>query len=144
MLFLELHGVKCTVWTILTQQLFVLTGLNDFPVFQNDNQIRIAHRGKTMRNDDRGAFRHQFVERMLHDGFGNGVQRTGGFVKDQNGRIVQNGPCDRNALFLSAGQRNAVFADLGFEPVGQVADKLVSVRHLRRPTISSKLVSSFP
>ena len=44
-------------------------------------------------------------------GFGLGVHRGGRVVQDQDARILQQGAGNRHALFLSAGEGHAFFAD---------------------------------
>ncbi len=76
--------------------------LNDAAFGDNDDSIRMAHGGETVRNDERGSPVHQGFERLLDQAFALGIQRTGGFIKNQDGRVFQNRTRDGDALALSA------------------------------------------
>jgi len=60
-----------------------------------------------MRDANRGAADHQFLQGGLHGAFRFGVERTGGFVQHENRRVLLNGPGDGDALALAAGQHHA-------------------------------------
>lgn len=47
------------------------------------------------------------------------IQSGGGFVKDDELRILEEQSGDHEPLSLSAGQADAVFSDQGLEPPGQ-------------------------
>ena len=78
-----------------------------------------------MRDANRGAALHQFVERGLDGAFGFGVERAGGLVQNQNRRVVQDGAGDGDALALAAGKRDALFADDGVKAVRLLHDEIV-------------------
>ena len=58
------------------------------------------------------SLRH-LVERALDFALGAGVQRAGGFVQQQDGRILQDGAGDGDALLLAAGQFQPALAHHG-------------------------------
>ena len=62
-----------------------------------------------------------------------GVQRRGRLVEDQQGRVLEQRPGDRQTLALAAGKQHAILADLGVEALRQVVDELLGVGSLRRP-----------
>ena len=64
-----------------------------------------------MGNDEGGAVLHQSVQRFADLGFGFGIHGGGRVIEDQDARILQQGAGNRNTLFLSAGERDAFFAD---------------------------------
>ena len=51
------------------------------------------------------------VERFLDLALGLGVDRRRGFIKDQDRRVDQKGPRDRDPLALAAGERLPALAD---------------------------------
>jgi hypothetical protein len=71
-----------------------------------------------------GATFHHLFERGLHLGLGCGVEGAGGFVEDQDRRILQQRARDRHALTLAAGERAATFADAGLQTFGLVLDEI--------------------
>jgi hypothetical protein len=44
------------------------------------------------------------------------------FVEDEHTRALEDGAGDREALFLAAGEADAVLADLGVVGIGQILD----------------------
>ena len=98
---------------------------NDFSLIEHDNHVCVQNRRKPVRDANRRAAFHQFVERGLHGAFGFGVERAGGFVENENRRILQNGAGDGEALALAAGKRNAFFADDGVETFRFLGDEFV-------------------
>ena len=68
---------------------------------------------------------HGGVQRGLHHAFALGVQRAGGFVQQQQRRVLQDGAGDGNALLLPARQPHAALAQEGVVPLGQGHDEVV-------------------
>ena len=60
------------------------------------------------------------------------VDRAGGVVEDEHGRVDQQRPGDRHALALAARERVAAFADDGVVAVGEAHDELVGIGGLGR------------
>ena len=58
------------------------------------------------------------------------VQCAGRLVQQQDRRVLQQCPGDRQPLTLSAGELHAAVADHGGEAIGQRLDELAAVRHL--------------
>lgn len=69
----------------------------------------------------RGAF--QLVDGLGKALGGVGVEGAGGFVEDQELRALENSAGDGEALFLAAGEADAVFADDGVVAVGKRTKK---------------------
>ena len=105
--------------------------LRDDAVLKHDDHIGIAHGGKTVRDDDGRALLHEGVQRLLHRGFGDGVQCGGRFVQHQDTRILEDRAGDGDSLLLPAGEAYAVFADLGIVAFREFHDELVRIRHFR-------------
>ena len=87
---------------------------------------RCRRAGPVPHANSRAAF-HQFVQRGLHGAFGFGVERAGGFVEDENRRVLQNRAGDGEPLALAAGERHAFFADDGVKTVRLFHDEIVGV-----------------
>ena len=82
---------------------------------------------KPVRDDQGGAGRDQLVDGLLDMALGLGVQRRGGFVEDQDRRVLQQGAGDGQALPLAAGEQHAALADQGVEPLGQFLDEFPGI-----------------
>ena len=65
---------------------------------------------------------HEHVERVLHEAFALAVERAGGLVEDEDGRVFQDGAGDGDALALAAGEFHAALAD----------ERAVALRELSR------------
>src|SRR5437588_5409131 len=85
-----------------------------------------------MRDQEAGAALHQVSHRFHDYGRCFMIYGTGGFIKDQDGSVFEEGASERNALALSAGEANTPLADLCLVTCGQILDELVDVRCLRR------------
>ena len=80
-----------------------------------------------MRNDEGGPVAHQVGECLLHEPLGFGVERRGRFVEDEDRRVLEDRPRDRQPLPLPAGQALAAFADPRIVLLRQLDDELVRV-----------------
>ena len=85
-----------------------------------------------MGNNDAGAILHQLVEGVLHEPFALGIEAARCFVEDENGRIGEDGPGDRDALALTARELGSTVADERLVAVGETGDELVGIRLFRR------------
>ena len=67
----------------------------------------------------------ELFQRILHQPFALVVQRAGGLVQNQDGRVLQEHPGNGDALLLPAGQLHAPLAHIGVVAVGQLPDEVV-------------------
>jgi len=58
---------------------------------------------KRVGDHEGGPAFHQLLQGFLHQAFIFGIQRTGGFIQDQDSRVFQDRTGDGNTLPLSAG-----------------------------------------
>ena len=79
-----------------------------------------------------GAALREPLERELNLLLGFGVERGGGFVEEENGRVLEQGPGDGEALLLSAGKETALIADQGLVALWLRHDEVVRISRLRR------------
>src|SRR5439155_11565979 len=105
--------------------------LADFSVFQDENLVCAANGGETVRDDESSSAKHQVGERLLHEHLGLRIQFGGGFVQNENGRILQNRARNGDALPLAAAQARAAFANHGVIALRQLDDEIVRQRGLR-------------
>src|SRR5207244_3647858 len=93
---------------------------------------RIADRREPVGDDDRGPPAAKTPKRCEDDLFRYGVERRGGLVENQNGRVLDDRPRDAQALALAAREAAARFGDLRVVAFRQMRDELVRVRRARR------------
>src|SRR5208283_5553937 len=79
-------------------------GLHASAIREDQNAVHVAQSAETVGDDQAGAAGRQLVERLLHAAFAEGVERAGGFVEQQDGRVAQDGAGDSDALALAAGE----------------------------------------
>src|SRR5215467_8983314 len=83
----------------------------NLPILQDEYSIRAANGSKAMSNYKGGAADHEIGEGLLDQHFGFGVELGSRFIEDENGRVLQYGARNRNALTLTAAQAHAALAD---------------------------------
>ena len=97
---------------------------------EHQDAIGLANGGEAVGNGKDGAILHQIVDGVLDLLLGDGVERGGGFVKDEDRRITQNGAGNGHALALSTAKDEALFADDAVVAFGVGHDKVVSIGEL--------------
>jgi len=87
-----------------------------------------------VRHDDGGPLlgRQQVVESLLHDPLGLAVERAGRLVEEQDLRVFDDRPRDRDPLTLAARELRALRADLRIIFVRERLDEVVGVGCLGR------------
>ena len=78
-------------------------GFDDAAMFHHDNPVSPLHRRQPVRNYQCGTADHRRFQCTLHQAFGFRIERAGGFIEQEQGRILQQGTCDGDALSLSTG-----------------------------------------
>ena len=106
------------------------SAFDDLPGFNHENLIGLANRRQPMGDDKGGPALHQEIERLLNQRFTLTVERTSGFVQDQNTGVGENGSGNRDPLPLAPGEFHAAFADDGLVLVRKLFAELVDAGHL--------------
>ena len=104
----------------------------DPALFHHDDLVGGQNGGEPVRNRDHGAALRQPFERELDLLFRFGVERGGGFVEEENGRVLEQRPGDGEALLLSAGKETAFVADERLVALRLGHDEVVRVSGLGR------------
>src|SRR5262245_21841975 len=91
---LELLAVHVVIQPILFHQAVMITCLPNDPPIEDHDQIGVSHCAQTMRDDDRRAIFEDVFQVLLNGSLTLGVERAGGFVKNQNARLFEQGPCN--------------------------------------------------
>ena len=110
----------------------MVSGLDDMPVIHDHDRIRVADRGKPVRDDQAGAVLHELHHRVLDLLFRAGVDAGGRFVQDQDLRVGKEGPADGEQLPLALGKTGSCARQHRVVTVRQRRHHLVAVREPRR------------
>ena len=114
------------VHAVLGEQFAVRAAFGNLSAGEHDDLLRAADGGKAVGDDDNGFVLHQRVDGLLHGDFAFGVERGGGFVQDDDGRVFQQGAGDADALFFAAGEFAADVAHAGLVAFGHRHDEVVA------------------
>ena len=90
---------------------------------EDENAIGVLNGAQAVRDDDRSAAGEQAIERFANHDFGSRVHAGGGFVEDQEARIVRQGAGEADQLALADGKSGAALADHRFDALGQGIEK---------------------
>ena len=104
--------------------------LDDAPFLQSDDLVGVADGAQAVGDDQRRAAPQHRFQRLLDQVLRLGVHRRGGLVQDEDTGVGQDGPRQRQPLFLAPAQLDAPLADLGVVAFGQRLDELVGVGRL--------------
>src|ERR1700724_1203642 len=121
----ELKIIQPAVSAELLHQLFVAAYIRDRSVFENYDAVRATHRRKPMSDDNDCTAGHQVVQRRLDQRLGFAIKRGGGFVEDENGRILQKSAGNGDALTFASGETYALFADFSLISGGKFTYEIV-------------------
>ena len=121
---LELAVVKLGVKAAAVHQLFVRSAFDHVAVAHDKDQIGVFDGGQAMRNDKAGASLCQLIHRPLDQKLGAGIDRRGGLVKDEHGRILQHGTCNGQQLLLP-GRDAGAFGQNSVKALRQRVNKFV-------------------
>jgi hypothetical protein len=90
-------GIK----TVPSHQFVMTASLDDLALIHNQNNVGVANRAQTVRNDNPGGFQRREIP--VHLLFGDRVQFAGCFIQQKNGGVVNQGSGDGDSLALPAG-----------------------------------------
>ena len=82
------------------QKVLVHALLDNLALVHDDNAVRIADRGKTMRDHDNRTVLHEIVQGLLDKELRFRIQGGCRFVQKQDPRVLQDRPGDTKPLFL--------------------------------------------
>ena len=128
----ELHPVELAVFAFAGQQGRVGTLLDDAAVDHHGDAVGALDGRKPVGDDKGGAPLHEIDQGLLHQHLGLGVEGRGGFVKDQDRGIFNQGPGDAQPLFLTPGKSSAQLADGRVQAQGHRLNEVQGVGRLGR------------
>ena len=132
----EVGVVQRGVMPALCEQALVIPLLDDPALFHHDDAVRGFDRGETVRDQDAGRIFQDQVQRLLDLPLGERVDAGGGFIQDEDGRLLHQDAHQRHQLALPHREPSAALPDLGLQPVRQrfqpftVADLARHAQHL--------------
>jgi hypothetical protein len=100
-------------------QLLVAAIAYDAPITENEDAVCDADRAETVGDDQGGAAFDELGESLLHRRLALGVESTCRLIKNQDGRVFEEGSGDGDALTLATGKKISALAD----------GRIVSLRH---------------
>ena len=109
------------------QQLRMRPGLDDLAGFHDDDPVGLLHGREAVGDDEGGAMAHRRLERGLDHALAFGVEGAGRFVEEEQRRVLQHRPGDRDPLALPAREADAALAEEGLVALGQGGDEVVRV-----------------
>lgn len=86
--------------------------LEDLTVRKNKYLVALDNRVQSVRDRDHCAFLELMLDQLLDALLRDDVDVRGGFVKDHDSVLAQNGPADANHLLLTCAEVRTAFADL--------------------------------
>src|SRR5437773_9458079 len=97
------------------------------PVFQDKDRGRLADRHEVVRNDDGGPPAHQAPQWVEDPISGLGVEVSGRLVQNEDGRVANHRPRNRDPLTLTTGETPALLADDRIVSAGERIDELMRI-----------------
>ena len=104
--------------------------LDDAAVIDDEDDVGADDGREAVGDRQDGAALGQAFQGLLDGALGLGVHARGRFVEDEDGRVLEQGAGDGDALLLAAGEAVAALADDGVVTPGQVDYEVVDVRGL--------------
>ena len=117
------------------KQFFVSASFDDSSLFQHIDAVSHPDGGKAMTDQDSSPIRGKLTEILKNRILGFGIQRTGRFVQNDDLRVAQKYPGQRNLLPLADAEFLTIlkqFAEDCFVAFGQPADNVIRSRVSRR------------
>src|SRR5262245_19427463 len=128
----ELRAAQRRVRPVTRRELGVRATLDDAALVHDDDLVGVLDGGQAMRDHQRGAVAHEFDQRGLDAPLGFIVESRRGLVEDQDGRVLEQGARDGDALLLSARQLRTALTHGCVHALRQFAGEFVDVGHARR------------
>src|SRR6186997_1330034 len=94
----ELLAVQPGVQTAAGEQLTMRALFHDPAAFVYEDPVGTQDRRQPVGDGDRGTALHESFERGLDQPLGHGIERGRRLVEDQDARVLEQHPCDRDAL----------------------------------------------
>src|SRR5699024_4428935 len=126
-----LLGVQACIGAIEGKKFFVRAGLDNPPVVDDKDTVGAFDGGQAVRNSNRGAPFSSGIKRMLYGAFIDGIERTGGFIENQDPWVFQEHACNCDALLLTTGKPVTALPNDRVIAGFKARDGLMDIRHAR-------------
>ena len=113
--------------SIFFNQFFVCTTFCDAIICNDQNLVCTLDCRQTMSNGNGCTVFGENFQTLLDPAFAFIVQCTGGLIKDQDRRILQEDTGNGDPLFLTAGKTGSTFSDKGIITIRKTFDKIVDI-----------------
>ena len=117
---------------VALQQFLMPTDVVDHAAIEHENGVRIGQRRQPVRNDDQRSAMRDPRDVGVHDRFAVGVERARRLVQDQDRRIDDQRPRNRESLPLTSREIRRTFINVGFVAARQLVDELLRASQPRR------------
>src|SRR3989449_7459214 len=124
--------VQLAVPAVLREQLGVSAALHNLTPLHHKDLVGAANGRKAMGDDERGPAAPQRAQPVLDGGLALRVEAGRGLVEDQDARIGEDRPRNRDPLALAAGELHAPFTHDGVVTLLEATHELVAVGDPRR------------
>jgi len=114
----------------LLQQLLMITGFDQLPLIENEDQVTVPDRRQTMGDDHRRSSLFDRLHVLLDDFFRLVIQGRRRFVENQQARVGDQSPGNGDPLPLPPRQRGTAFADFGIVTSRQLGDEFMRTCNL--------------
>jgi len=127
----ELEFMELVVESPFFEEFGVGAALGHAAVVEEEDPVGVFDGGQPMGDHNDRPVLHQFFDGVLDQFFRGGVQGTGGFVQNEDGRILQEGAGDGQPLLLPSGKEHAPFPDQSVQLLGHGFDEIPGVGRLQ-------------
>ena len=97
--------------------------LDDTARVEHHDLVRVDNRGEAMSDNEAGVACGNFSQRPLDGALGDGVERRGRLVEQENTRALERQASDSDPLALAAGELQAALANAGIVAERQALDE---------------------
>ena len=133
-LLLRIHrqpSIQLVIFTLLRDQIIMRTSLDDPPLLQDHDAVRIPDCRQSVGNDERCPALHQLIHTVLHDPLCTGVNGRGRLIQNKDRWIRDCSSRDCEQLSLALRQIGAVAVQHRVIALRKSSDKAVRICQLR-------------
>ena len=99
--------------------------IDDVATVQHQDLMAVGQGTEPVRHDQHGPAKRDALDVGIDQRLAFRIERAGGLIQDQDARIMDQRPRDRQTLALAAGQIGRTFLDPGLIAFGQTLDELL-------------------
>lgn len=116
--------MEFSVRTGAAREFAVGTALDDVSLPEDKNLVCLSDGAEAMGDDKAGAAAQECGEGVLDTGLCEGIDGAGGFIKDEQTGLDEEGASEAHELALSDGEVDTAFANLGLETFWESLDEV--------------------